>query len=151
MHAGGGRGKGLLQDYGLSACAFCANPRALRVSHVIPKFVFDWLKRTSATGILRVGYDINKPAQDGFRTRLLCQECEQYFNRWERPTAQEVFVPFAERQATTVRYGPWLAKLAVSVSWRVLTVFRLAGVLDGWPLPLRGQAESALRCWSESV
>lgn len=143
-------GQRFLEDYGLTACAFCGRPRPLRLSHIIPKFVFDWLKRTSATGVLRVGYEINRPVQDGFKTRLLCQDCEQDFSsNWETPAAREVFLPMVEQEAKHVRYGPWLARFAVSVSWRVLTVFRLAGTLDAWPPPLRAEAETALRYWKE--
>ena len=65
----GTAGAPFLEDYGLTACAFCGRQQALRLSHIIPKFVFDWLKRTSATGLLRVGYEVNRPAQDGFKTR----------------------------------------------------------------------------------
>lgn len=147
---GGDGGRAFVENYGLTACAFCGRSRPLRLSHIIPKFVFDWLKRTSATGLLRVGREINRPAQDGFKTRLLCRDCEQDFSsNWETPTAREVFAPLVEREARRVHYGSWLARFAVSVSWRVLTVFRLAGALDGWPPRLRAEAETALRYWRE--
>jgi hypothetical protein len=69
---GGGSdgGRAFLENHGLTACAFCGRSQPLRLSQIIPKFVFGWLKRTSATGRLRVGYGINRPVQAGFKTRL---------------------------------------------------------------------------------
>lgn len=34
-------------------CALCGKNAELRESHLIPKFVGEWIKRTSATGYLR--------------------------------------------------------------------------------------------------
>ena len=48
-----------------------------------------------------------------------------------------------------VHYGPWFAKFAVSVSWRVLTGFVLSGRLTDWPRDLHASAETALRYWRE--
>src|SRR5262249_11799722 len=127
----------------------CSAPRPLRRSHIIPRFVYDWLKRTSATGHMRVGHTVNRRRQDGWKPRLLCADCEDRLNTWETATAQQLFVPIAEDAVERVRYGPWFAKFAVSVSWRVLTGFQLSGALTAWPPRLRTSADAALRCWRE--
>jgi hypothetical protein len=41
-------------------CALCQDETNLKESHLIPKFVGKWLKRTSATGYLRDIDNINK-------------------------------------------------------------------------------------------
>lgn len=45
-------------------CALCRDNTELKESHIIPKFVGKWLKRTSATGYLRNIDNINKRQQD---------------------------------------------------------------------------------------
>ena len=52
-------------------CALCKDETNLKESHLIPKFVGKWLKRTSATGYLRDIKNINKRQQDIFKEYLL--------------------------------------------------------------------------------
>ena len=48
-------------------CKLCEKKAKLEESHIVPKLIFRWLKKTSATGLLRKGADINKPVQDGLK------------------------------------------------------------------------------------
>ena len=50
-------------------CALCGSKNPLLMSHIIPKFVAQWLRETSATGYLRSGYT-NERIQDSFKTNL---------------------------------------------------------------------------------
>jgi hypothetical protein len=137
------------KDFGLTACALCGEPRALRASHIIPRFVFAWLLETSATGHMRLGTQPNRRAQDGWKPKLLCHDCEQRFCTWEKAFSEKVFVPLHDGTIDRFAYESWLLKYAVSISWRVLTVFKLIGGLDDFPLEARRAADRALKWWSE--
>ncbi len=56
-------------------------------------------------------------------------------------------MPLYQDTARTFTYGPWLAKFAVSMSWRVLTLFRLKG--DTLAPPLQAAADAALATWRD--
>ncbi len=47
--------------------------------------------------------------------RLLCEECEQRFSKWENPAKG-----FGDKSDIGGKYGPWLLKFATSISWRAL-------------------------------
>lgn len=64
-------------------CRLCNKEGILINSHIIPKFIFKWHKKSSATGYLRTNLDPNKREQDGIKMRLLCNNCEALFNEWE--------------------------------------------------------------------
>jgi hypothetical protein len=99
-------------------CRLCQRPRELRDSHILPAFVFRWLKDTSATGFMRFADEPNRRAQDGITTRLLCDECEGRLGVWERAFANDLFYPYVENSSLRVRCGTWLLKFCASVSWR---------------------------------
>jgi hypothetical protein len=103
-------------------CALCRVNQRSENSHIVPAFVIRYLKRISITGHLRGGEEPNRRKTDGPKCKLLCQQCEDSFSKWEGRFASEVFHPLhsghLDRRA--FRYGDWLAKFAVSVSWRSL-------------------------------
>jgi hypothetical protein len=105
----------------MTVCALCRRESELRTSHIIPAFVFRWLRETSATGFLRSGRNPQKRTQDGLKLPLLCEECEQRFSRLERRFANEMFYPMQRDKVSEVDYANWFLKFCVSISWRVLT------------------------------
>ena len=78
-------------------CQLCDRDASLCESHVIPKFVFKWIKDTSATKRLRSMDDPDRLKQDGRKPRLLCADCERIFNRWETLFAKHIFWPYISR------------------------------------------------------
>lgn len=102
-----------------SMCRLCWREVPLVTSHIIPAFVYRELKRTSATGHMRFSSNPNVRVQDGLKLPWLCNDCEQRFSAWERKFANEVVIPWSDGRNFT-RYGDWLLKFCVSVSWRVL-------------------------------
>lgn len=143
----------------LSTCAFCNSGGELRMSHIIPRFVWDWFKKTSATGYIRSGEAPDMRRQDGHKERLLCHDCEQLFSQWEKSVAEQVFLPIHDGEylpAQPVVYGEWMAKFAASVCWRVLFWYKQLGLthlddlqrfmadraLDGWCKYLNGEANT---------
>jgi hypothetical protein len=56
---------------------------------------------------------------------MLCGDCEALLNQWETPFATQIFHPLTKREAMRFKYGPWLLKFAVSVSWRALLSYEV--------------------------
>ena len=102
-------------------CKFCNKDKELRESHIIPKFVFRWLKKTGGE-YFRKAENPNKRPQDGYKPRLLCHQCEQTFSKWEDRFAKEIFYPFSDKNIEQFIYDDNLIKFAISVLYRVITV-----------------------------
>jgi len=129
-------------------CGLCGKEKELQESHIIPSFVFKWLKDSSVTGHFRHGETINKRVQDGAKLYLLCWDCEQLFGKWEDIFAKEVFMPLHQNKPIK-QYGTWLLKFSTSVSWRVLTFFKNHLDLNHFPDNLLKSVDNALKIWQE--
>jgi hypothetical protein len=126
----------------------CCKRKRLHESHIIPKFVTDWLKKSSGTGFLRSSGMPNRRSQDGEKEQMLCSDCEALFNQWETPFATEIFHPLNTGKAMQFKYGSWLLKFAVSVSWRVLTSYE-PKFLSEMSDPGKTLVTKALQTWKE--
>jgi hypothetical protein len=102
------------------SCHLCLRDRPLLESHIIPRFVYRWLRESSPSGFIRSSQAPNKRIQDGPTARLLCEECEGLLSGWEKQFAEQVFVPLHNGERRVLPYRDWALKFAVSVSWRVL-------------------------------
>ena len=130
-------------------CALCAGSSDLQASHIIPGFVIDWFRETSATGHFRFSQSPNRRVQDGLKPRMLCWNCEQLFSSWEAKFAGQCFVPINDGRVSNVTYGPWMLKFVTSVSWRVLRMFAANGSLSGFPKHVESQINDALHEWAQ--
>lgn len=101
-------------------CALCGTHGTLKVSHIVPAFVFRWLRETSSTGHIRAGDAPARRVQDGLKKPWLCGPCEALFSALERRFCNELFNPWSAGDVRRVDYGEWLIRFCVSVSWRVL-------------------------------
>jgi hypothetical protein len=104
-------------------CAFCGEHKSLKDSHVLPAFVYRWLRTRSGTGHIRNTENPNRRVQDGLKFPWLCGDCESQFNRYETPFATKIFHPWHSGEYQ-LAYEEWLLKFCVSVSWRVLKFAR---------------------------
>lgn len=107
----------------MEKCKLCHKEKELQESHIIPKFVYKWMKQTG-TGRLRQGLNINKPIQDGIKEFLLCRDCEQKFSKREDWFKKNVFSRFIDKGVTTFYPSDNLKYFAVSLLWRVLVYFK---------------------------
>ena len=71
-------------------CRLCQKNAQLKMSHFIPKFVGEWVKKTSITGYIRDSNEVHKRAQDIAKEYWLCAECEGLFSDWEGSFAKEI-------------------------------------------------------------
>lgn len=108
----------------LGTCKLCKNEKELKNSHIIPKFIGKWVKKTSITGRLREKNEIHKPKQDTTKEYWLCGDCEQLFSNWEREFANKIFYPFVDNDLSNAKYSNWLSLFCTSLSWRALTYIR---------------------------
>ncbi|MBX3035488.1 MAG: hypothetical protein KF758_01130 [Anaerolineales bacterium] len=133
----------------IGVCRLCKEKSDLQLSHIVPKFVFSWLKETSASPI-RHSQNPNVRVQDGEKIYLLCSDCENLFSKWENLFAQNVFHPLQKEQQDKryLQYGKWCLKFAVSVSWRVLAYGREKGIQDVSDEQLE-KVDEALSNWEE--
>ena len=105
-------------------CRLCGSQAELQVSHIVPAFVFRWLRETSATGHIRSGEAPNRRVQDGWKKRWLCGDCEALLAQSEKLFAERLFLPLAAGRPKRLQYGPWLLKFCSSLSWRTLSLMR---------------------------
>lgn len=105
-------------------CRLCAGESDLQLSHILPAFVFRWLRESSGNGHLRSGSSPNQRVQDGLKRHWLCSPCEGMLGRSETDFAAKLFYPYTSDGSSRIIYGEWLLHFCVSVSWRVLQFFK---------------------------
>jgi hypothetical protein len=131
-------------------CRLCGLEADLQNSHIVPSFVYRWIRSTSVTGFMRGNAKPNVRMQDGVTCASLCRGCEQRFSGWEREFATRVFHPIVEGRVAQSSYGDWMLKFCVSVSWRAL--IHLTGDMkkEEWADPVvRDQCAAAEQCWRD--
>lgn len=104
-------------------CDLDGNESKLCESHVIPKFVYTWMKKTGA-GRLRNTNMINKLVYDGIKKRMLCKQCEDKFAKHEKSFSEKVFHPYLEDKNLRVKNNDSLKYFVISILWRVLKFYK---------------------------
>ncbi|WP_159467348.1 hypothetical protein [Dyadobacter sp. 3J3] len=79
----------------------------------------NWLKETG-DGFLRSADDVNRRRQDGFKSYMLCANCEDRFGKLETYVAKSIFHPVVNDSVTEFKYDERLFKFVISVFWRTL-------------------------------
>ncbi len=107
----------------IGTCALCDQENAvLKESHSIPKFVYQWIKDTSATPYLRSSDNVNAREQDGPKEYLLCGACEGDLSAMERELAEKLFKKIANyrSQAQEIVVTDAMRVGVLSIFWRTL-------------------------------
>ncbi len=111
----------------VGTCALCDTKKvALKNSHSIPQFVFDWLKETSVTPFIRGSDDVNDRRQDGPKQHMLCGSCELRLSILEGVLARRLFKRIAnyQRQAPKLVITEEVRVAVLSIFWRVILTSR---------------------------
>lgn len=104
----------------IGKCRLCGNTCELKDSHIIPKFVYDWMKKTG-TGYIRCINNINKRLQDGFTQELLCHDCEELFSIREKYFNEHIFHKYLNKQDRgNYKYNENCFYFCISILWRVI-------------------------------
>ena len=104
-------------------CELHGEPSELKESHIIPKFVFKWMKKTGTTR-LRQLKNINVPIQDGIKKHMLCQNCENLFSIHEKWFCEKIFLPFLKDNSLNIQNTENLKYFIISILWRVVKYFK---------------------------
>lgn len=104
----------------MGICKLCLENKELRESHIIPDFTGKWIKNTSVTGKLRSSDSVNKRIQNLIKVKLLCDDCESIFQKYEKYFSENIFKPFLNFYTPKFKYDEKLIKFIVSLSWRIL-------------------------------
>src|SRR5690349_5817104 len=105
-------------------CRLCGHDTELRLSHILPAFVFRWKRETSGNGHLRSASEPNLRVQDGYKCYWMCGDCEGRLGKSEALFSKRLFYPWTEDSGGRIRYSNWLMHFSVSLSWRVLCFYR---------------------------
>lgn len=111
--------KGKLTKSVLKRCKLCGEKKTLRKSHVIPKFIISWIKKTGS-GFFRKAIKPNIRFQDISKLYLLCDECEQRFSDKEKYFSEQIFSPCIDTDSKQFDYSEDLHYFLISVLWRIL-------------------------------
>jgi hypothetical protein len=127
-------------------CRLCRQRAELQLSHILPAFVYKWLKKD---GFIRHSAEINRRTQDGAKEEWLCSACEGLFNGWETKFSNRLFRPLCYGDALpTISYRDWLLKFCASVSWRSLLYLREQVRLTHFSAGQLTNADIALETWA---
>src|SRR5258706_1587318 len=130
-------------------CRLCASEAELQPRHIIPVFVFRWMRDTAAGGYLRMGSEPNLRVQDGPKEYWLCAECEDRLNKFEKEFAARAFQPYCIEHKPRFRYGRWMLPFCVSVSWRVLQMHREKASFSSWAPEAISRLNEAEGAWKD--
>jgi hypothetical protein len=97
----------------------------LKESHIIPAFAFRWLRKTGLTSNIRRGDQPNKRVQDGWKVKMLCEDCEQRFGKLEKKFAEKIFDSVANDGEIQFSYDKDFHQLWTSIAWRYLVAKRI--------------------------
>jgi len=98
-------------------CNLCKLDKPLENSHIIPKFIFKWLKK-SGTGFFRSGENFNVRVQDRISLPFLCATCEDLFGDLETYFSNKIFYPVVQEDIESFDYDERLIRFLISVLWR---------------------------------
>jgi hypothetical protein len=130
----------------MEVCALCEKMAELQLSHIMPAFVFRWLKQE---GPIRLTAEINRRVQDGVKAKLLCAQCEALLCSWESKFANDIFYPLASDSSRRLNYDTWLLRFCVSVSWRALLYMRSQKRPTHFSVEQVERANAATAAWGQ--
>jgi hypothetical protein len=99
--------EGELESSQNGRCRLCDSEAELLESHVIPAFVFRFLKQG---GPIRNSRTPNRRVQDGDKEYWLCSSCEGLFNKDETAFATKLFHPHSNKPDLRSSYESWLLR-----------------------------------------
>lgn len=116
----------------------------LKESHIYPKFVINYTKKTGSKYFRKV-IEPNKREQDGIKLHLLSERAEQDFSKREKWFAEKIFIPYLSGNYE-LSYNENLYYFVISFLWRILVLnLKDNTVKDKWYYNLIVKAEEEWR------
>lgn len=101
-------------------CALCDKENVeLLQSHIIPKFTYS-REKSHKKSRFRNFYNIRMIYQDGEKKRLLCSECEKFFNKYETTFANNVLDNYLKGESKLPTNTGEINEFIITVIWRIL-------------------------------
>jgi uncharacterized protein YchJ len=100
-------------------CKLCGNNTDLKESHIVPRFVYQWMRKTGGSYFRSTGEPMIRK-QDGAKNYLLCGDCEQRFSSREAYFKCNIFDAYLNDGVKCINYDQRLFYFLISVAWRVL-------------------------------
>lgn len=101
-------------------CALCKTDNIeLRESHIIPKFVYRRMQEFPNSRFRNL-YQIKDIYQDGEKKPMLCNGCEQFFNKFETPYANRILDPYLKGEDLKELSDDIMNNFINSMSWRII-------------------------------
>ncbi|MCD3276624.1 hypothetical protein [Clostridium botulinum] len=107
----------------IGKCRLCDSENIeLRMSHIVPKMFYEYVKRNSITGGIREVNNPNKRVQDGLKVPFLCAKCEELFSKYETYFANKIFLKTIEKpnEFSFASDDDYIRYFLLSIAWRVL-------------------------------
>lgn len=107
----------------MANCRLCQCEHvSLKESHIVSKMFYNVIKKKSPTGILRQATDPNKGVQDGLKTPLLCERCEELFSKYETYFSNNVYSETVKNDGYICfnSKDDYISYFLLSVAWRVM-------------------------------
>lgn len=111
-------------------------------SHIIPKFVYKWMKETGP-GRFRQSSIKNKPINDGIKKKMLCKDCEDRFSKYEKRFNERVFKPYLKNNDIVIHNTSELKYFITSILWRIVKFYKD----DGNPYRFKKELDKAEFEW----
>lgn len=107
----------------MEICKYCNENEAIKNSHIIPSFVYEWVKSTAPTRFMRATHEPNVRLQDGSKSALLCLYCEKKFSKVEDEFKRQYFSKVANYRKpcpAKIEITQGVLKCIYIMAWRSL-------------------------------
>lgn len=107
----------------MEICKYCNENEAIKNSHIIPSFVYEWVKKTAPTRFMRATHEPNVRLQDGSKSALLCLNCEHKFSQIEDEFKRQYFSKVANYRTPCpekIDITQGVLKCIYIIAWRSL-------------------------------
>lgn len=145
----------------MQPCVLCGKNSGLKVSHIIPKFVGRWIKRTSLFGKLRQMAPPYDRQQDLYKLPLLCDSCEKFISKFEDYFARNVFYRLNKNYKALrkielmnrycIKYDAQLLKFIISLSLKNLFIHEPDYFCKSVPEKTQNQITNAITDWKSFI
>ncbi|GAB1536028.1 hypothetical protein ADMFC3_16590 [Geovibrio sp. ADMFC3] len=101
-------------------CALCKQNKPLCTSHIISSFFYKHMKNKSKTKKIIDSSNPKQRLQDGFKRKLLCNDCEDIFGRLEKEFSKTYLQIFNMSKIQAIELPIATYGLIISLAWRII-------------------------------
>lgn len=99
-------------------CGLCGEDKKLVESHILSKFLYDIIKKQSATKKFRTLENPKIRQQDGLKVYLLCKDCELLLSKYENIFSKQHKAVISNKAPAPFTYTTASFIFLISLGWR---------------------------------